>query len=211
MSVMSADLPSSASSTEPKSSESVMLSRLATPSLSRPECPRHVTRKIDLLLLAIEALDLGASEAIVRSARELKLDSVVRGRVHLWQLRTANSQRDAYQRKALSVDEGKALVLIITFLARQLTVLVRQLVMGRDQLRLRGLPLENHFRLADYLERFRAHFRARMNLRRAAVAAYNTDEKLDALALELLECLLFCTGTAGAERLWTGLFDGEVA
>ena len=76
---MSADLPSSAPSTEPESSESVMLGRLATPSLSRPECPRHVTRKIDLLLLAIEALDLGASEAIVRSARELKLDSVVRG------------------------------------------------------------------------------------------------------------------------------------
>ncbi|MEM9245474.1 MAG: DUF3038 domain-containing protein [Cyanobacteria bacterium P01_F01_bin.153] len=210
MSVMSADLPSSPSA-EAESPASVMLDRLETPSLPRSECPRRVARQIDLLLLAIEALDLGGSEAIVRSAKELNLESVVHGRVHLWQLRTTNAQRDAHQRRPLSLEEGKALVLIITFLARQLTVLVRQLVMGRDQLRTRGLPLNHHFRLADYLERFRAHFRARMNLNRAAVAAYNTDEKLDALALELLECLLFCTGTAGDQRLWTGLFDGEVA
>jgi hypothetical protein len=49
-----------------------------------------------------------------------------------------------------------------------------------------------------------------MNPRRAGVAIYNTNEKLNDLAMELLGELLFCTGTAGMQRLWFSLFDGEV-
>ena len=37
------------------------------------------------------------------------------------------------------------------------------------------------------------------------------DEKLNQLALNLLSQLLFYTGTAGTQRLWNSLFDGEVA
>jgi len=70
--------------------------------------------------------------------------------------------------------------------------------------------MEHHFRLYDYLERFRAHFRARMNPRRAGVLAYTADEKLNELALSLLGKLLFCTGTFGMQRFWMSLFDGEV-
>jgi len=71
--------------------------------------------------------------------------------------------------------------------------------------------MEHHFRLNDYLERFRAHFRSRMNPRRAAVADNYSDEKLNQLALNLLSQLLFCTGTYGIQRFWFSLFDGEVA
>ncbi|NET39147.1 MAG: DUF3038 domain-containing protein, partial [Cyanothece sp. SIO1E1] len=31
------------------------------------------------------------------------------------------------------------------------------------------------------------------------------------LALTLLRQLLFCTGTYGMKRIWSSLFDGEVA
>jgi hypothetical protein len=72
------------------------------------------------------------------------------------------------------------------------------------------IPLEQNLRLSNYLERFRAHFKSRMNPRRSGVIAYNSDEKLNELALELLGKLLFCTGTAGMQRLWISLFDGEV-
>ncbi len=96
-------------------------------------------------------------------------------------------------------------------LARRLTVLIRQLLLAYQQLNDQQLSMEHHFRLYDYLERFRAHFRSRMNPRRAAVAAYNSNEKLDELALNLLTQLLFCTGTYGMQRFWVSLFDGEVA
>jgi hypothetical protein len=95
-------------------------------------------------------------------------------------------------------------------MARRLTVLIRQLLLAYQQLSEKDLSAEHHFRLNDYLERFRAHFRSRMNPRRAAVAENYSDERLNQLALTLLSQLLFCTGTFGIQRFWLSLFDGEV-
>lgn len=161
------------------------------------------------MLLAIEALDLGGSEAILSMAEELGLKEIVPNRVALWRLRSTNPLRRFSQRRPLSLQEGKALVLIGCYLARRLTVLVRQLLLAYQQLNDKQLSVEHHFRLYDYLQRFRAHFRSRMNPRRASVVAY-TNEKLDELALEMLAQLLFCTGTYGMQRFWISLFDGEL-
>jgi hypothetical protein len=50
-----------------------------------------------------------------------------------------------------------------------------------------------------------------MNPRRAKVSIYlASEEELNELALKLLKQLLFCTGTAGLQRFWISLFDGEV-
>jgi hypothetical protein len=169
-------------------------------------------QQIDLLLLAIEALDLGGSEAILVAARDLDLKNIVKNRVSLWRMRATNPLRRNSQRRPLSLAEAKALVIIIGHLSRRLTVVVRQLLLAYDQLLEKQLSPEHHLRLARYLERFRAHFRSRMNPKRAAVMVYNTsDEQLNELALSLLGQLLFCTGTFGVQRLWSSLFDGEVA
>lgn len=189
----------------------LMLDALTTPDLPTDECPRRARIQIDLLLLAIEALDLGGSEAMLAASRELALDSLVRGRVHLWLLRSTNPMRRYSQRRPMPLDEAKALVVIIANLARRLTVVVRQLLLGHQQLMDKQLSLDHHFRLADYLARFRSHFRARMNPRRAGVIAYSTDERLNELAIQLLEQLLLCSGVLGAQRLWSSLFDGEVS
>jgi len=195
--------------TEPPSLN--LIDQLSIPEGLPSECSRRAKTQIDLLLLAIEALDLGGAEAMLASAKELGLDEVVRGRVNLWLLRSSNPLRRFSQRQPMSLDEGKALVLITCFLARRLTVLIRQLLLGYQQLNDQELSFDHHFRLSDYLARFRSHFRARMNAKRSGVIAYSTDEKLNELAIELLTKLLFCTGTEGAERLWISLFDGEVA
>jgi len=175
-------------------------------------CPRRARIQIDLLLLAIEALDLNGSEALLSIAQELDLQPIIANRVKLWRLRCTNPlRRYGSQYRDLSQTEGKALVVMISSQARRLTGLIRQLLLAYQQLNERNIPLESSFRLSEYLERFRAHFRSRMNPRRAAVMAYNTDEKLNSLALSLLSQLLFCTGIAGSQRLWISLFDGEVA
>ncbi|NJM98721.1 MAG: DUF3038 domain-containing protein [Phormidesmis sp. RL_2_1] len=193
------------------SPEPQLIDQLSNPNGIPSECSRRAKTQIDLLLLAIEALDLGGAEAMLASARELGLEEVVRGRVNLWLLRSSNPLRRFSQRQPMSRDEGKALVLITCFLARRLTVLIRQLLLGYQQLSDQGLSFDHHFRLSDYLARFRSHFRARMNAKRSGVIAYNTDEKLNELAIELLTKLLFCTGSNGADRLWVSLFDGEVS
>ncbi|MEM6427020.1 MAG: DUF3038 domain-containing protein [Cyanobacteria bacterium P01_H01_bin.119] len=194
----------------PATARPIILDRLPDVDLPNEECPRRAKMQIDLLMLAIEALDLGGSEAMLITARDLELIEVVRGRVGLWLLRGTNPLRRASQRRPLSLIEAKAMVMIISHLARRLTVLIRQLLLGYQRISEQQLSVEHYFRLADYLERFRSHFRARMNPRRSGVIAYSSDEKLDELAIQLLTKLLFCTGTYGPERLWSSLFDGDV-
>ena len=195
----------------PASSIPMILDSLPSPPVPEDACPRRARLQIDLMLLAIEALDLGGSEAILAMVRELELQDIVKNRVVLWRLRSTNPLRRLSQRRPLTLAEGKALVIISCYLARRLTVLIRQLLLAHQQLSEKGLSLEHHFRLSDYLERFRAHFRSRMNPRRALVATYSSDERLNELALNLLAQLLFCTGTYGMQRFWISLFDGEVA
>lgn len=173
----------------------MILDSLPNPPVEELACPRRTRLQIDLILLAIEALELGGSEAILAVARELELQEIIKNRVNLWRLRSTNPLRRAHTRRPLSLTEAKALVVIACYLARRLTVLIRQLVLAYQQMSDKQIPLEQNLRLSNYLERFKAHFRSRMNPRRSGVVAYSSDEKLDELALDLLGQLLFCTST----------------
>ena len=188
-----------------------ILNTLPNIPLSSKGCSPRTQQQIDLLLLALEALELGGSEQMLATARELGIDQVIKNRVNLWRLRCSNPWRRSYTRDYLSLDQAKALVIIATYRAKGLMVVIRQLLLAEQQMREKNLPLDNHFRLSEYLERFRAHFRSRMNSRRAKVSAYiSSEEQLNELALSLLNKLLFCTGTRGMQRVWFSLFDGEV-
>lgn len=56
----------------PKSSP-MILESLPEPAIEGHDCPRRTRMQIDLILLAIEALELGGSEAILAFAEELDL------------------------------------------------------------------------------------------------------------------------------------------
>ncbi|HLP88446.1 MAG TPA: DUF3038 domain-containing protein [Nostocaceae cyanobacterium] len=188
----------------------MILDTLPDPAIAPQGCPRRTKVQIDLILLAIEALELNGSEAILAFAEELDLKGIIKNRVNLWRIRASNPMRRAHVRRPLSVLEAKALVVIACYIARRLTVVIRQLLMIYQQMYDKQIPPEQNLRLANYLERFRAHFKSRMNARRSGLLALHSDEKLDELAINLLGQLLFCTGTAGMQRFWISLFDGEV-
>jgi hypothetical protein len=196
----------------PQNSQGIheILDTLPDPAIHGQVCPRKTRTEIDLMLLAIEALELGGSEAILSLAEELDLKEIIKNRVNLWRMRASNPMRRAHSRRPLDILEAKALVVIACYIARRLTVTIRQLLTIYQQLAQKQIPLEQNLRLANYLERFRAHFKSRMNYRRSGVIALNSDDKLDELAINLLGKLLFCTGTAGMQRYWISLFDGEV-
>lgn len=195
----------------PEQTKPIILDTLPDFATAEERCSLRIQQQIDLMLLAIEALELGASEYMLAATKELGVQKIVKNRVNLWRLRSTNPWRRSYRRNYLQLDEAKALVLVINYRAKKLMVSIRQLLIAEQQMKEKNLPIQNHFRLSEYLERFRAHFRSRMNPRRAKVATYlNEEEKLNELALSLLNKLLFCTGTKGAQRLWVSLFDGEV-
>ncbi len=188
----------------------MILDTLPDPAIEGEGCPRRARLQIDLILLAIEALELGGSEAILEFANDLDLKGIIKDRVNLWRMRSSNPMRRAHIRRPLSIMEGKALVVIACYIARRLTVSIRQMLIVYQQMSDKQIPLEQNLRLSNYLERFRAHFKSRMNPRRSGALAIANPEKLDELAINLLAQLLFCTGTAGMQRFWISLFDGEV-
>ena len=195
----------------PINSTPIILETLVDPALNSPECPRRTRWHLDLILLALEALDLAGSEAMLVACRDLNLQDIVPNRVVLWRLRSTNPFRRAHTRRSLSLEEAKALVAIASTLARKRTVLIRELLIAYDTLQQKHFSVEHHVRLSEYLDRFRAHFRSRMNLKRSGISQYRDDDRLNELGLSLLTQLLFCTGTKGMQRFWSGLFDGEVA
>jgi len=180
------------------------------PPLAQGLCPPVVAGKLDLLLLAIEALDRTGAELMMMVVKELELTAVIPNRVLLWQLRGANPLRRAYNRRLLTLNQARALILVLVYLAKRLTILIRQLLLAGEQLQQHGVDIRHHPRLDDYCQRFRTHFRKRMNLRRERLQIYRDDARLNLLAIDLLHQLLFCTGTCGAQRLWASLFVGEV-
>lgn len=179
--------------------------------ISARGCSPRTAQEIDLLLLALEALELNTTEHMLAHAQAFHLTDVIPNRVVLWRLRCTNPWRRSYMRRYLHLDQAKALTIIATARSRQLTVFIRSLVLAEQQLQEKELPLNHHFRLNSYLGRFRSHFKERMNPRRAKVIEYlNSNQQLNDLALSKLHKLLFATGTLGTQRLWCSLFDGEV-
>jgi hypothetical protein len=193
-------------------SESLMgiLESLPNPGIEGDACPRRTKVELDLILLAIEAIESSSSEQILELAKELNLEEIIKNRIVLWRMRSTNPMRRAHTRRSLTLKEAKALSAIGCRLASRLAVPIRQLMQAQQQLSAKQIPPEYNFRMSEYLDRFRAHFRSRMNPRRAKVSIYQDDDKLNELAVSLLSKLLFCTGTLGTQRLWMSLFDGEV-
>lgn len=168
-------------------------------------------QQIDLIWLTIESLEINAVEAMLTTAKELGLDQILKNRIALWRMRCTNSWRRSYNRDFLTLEQAKALVILASYRAKQLNFTLRNLLIEEQRMRDKNLPVDTNFLLTAYLERFRSNFSSRMNPRRAKVSIYlASEDELNELALSLLNQLLFCTGTAGMQRFWVSLFDGEI-
>ena len=205
----SSSIPVTVPSTTVSDSQPAILASLPDP----PDvvyCPQRASIQLDSLLLAIEALDLRASEKFHLVVKKLDLETVVENRLVLWKMRCTNPLRRSRQRRTLTLEEAKAMVLVVGRIASQIAEIIRQLLQDYYRIREKQMPLEQHLLLSSYMERFRKHYRARMNPKRSAVVLHSSDDRLNDLAIEWLGRLLFCTGTQGTQRLWSSLFDGEI-
>ncbi len=167
----------------------------------------NIKAQLDLVLIALESLaDIG-SDAIIRAAVELKLESVVMDRVTLWRLRQSNPLRKGQGgRKKLDVEEARSLVLIICYLAKQQQDLIRRAVALLEQLTEQNQKPHYAALLGDYLDNFCNLYQERMES-----GAEIATEQLNHLALKLLIDLLFYSGPGGHRRLWLALLDRSTA
>lgn len=165
-------IPDSNSPMTTETSKPSILNNLPDFPISDQRSGIKIQQQIDLMLLTIEALQLGGSEYMLAIAQELELQYIIKNRLVLWRLRCSNPWRKCYSREIISLEQAKALVIIMSHHAKKLMVIIRQLILAEQQMRDKNMPIENNFRLSEYLERFATHFRSRMNARRAKVRLF---------------------------------------
>ena len=117
---LESDFPSPADTT------ASILNTLPDISLPAKGCSPRTQQQIDLLLLALEALELGSSEQMLAVAKQLNIGGIIKNRVGLWRLRCSNPWRRSYTREYLSLNEAKALIIIAASRAKELMVIIRQ-------------------------------------------------------------------------------------
>ena len=127
--------------------------------LSQPQVNNHhlenIKAHLDLILLALEAIANINSEAILQAAKDLNLEFILRDRITLWRLRASNPQRKASGgRKKLDIEEARALVLIICYLARSHQELLRRAVSLLEQVTAQDKPAHETSLLGNYLDNF---------------------------------------------------------
>jgi len=179
-------------------------SDLTLPLDSHQGCGASARMDLDHLLLAIEAIDLQATDVILELIEQLDLKSVISSRVTLWRIRNTNPYRRNYQRGSLSWSEAKALVMIIATIARNINTHLRLLLdtaqkVSENKIDILGLQ-QNQAYLDAYQQQFRSLYISRM--RSPSVLS---DEEIKDLSQYLLTQLLFCSSSLGEQRLWASL------
>jgi len=163
----------------------------------------NIKAQLDLVLLALESLAGIGSEAMLKAAAELNLESMVADRVALWRLRQSSPLRKSQGgRKKLDVEEARSLVLISCHLAKQHQELIRRAVSLLEQLAEQNRQPHQAALLGDYLDAFCNTYQERME-----DGEQESTEVLNNLALKLLIDLLFYSGPGGHRRLWLALID----
>ncbi|NJL84022.1 MAG: DUF3038 domain-containing protein [Chloroflexaceae bacterium] len=163
----------------------------------------NIKAHLDLILLALEALAGIGSDAILKTAQKLNLQSVAGDRVGLWRLRQSNPLRKSSGgRKKLDVEEARSLVLIACYLARENQELIRRAVTLLEQMAAQHQEPHQTALLGDYLDAFCNAYQERM-----AETQQLSSPDLSQLAYKLLIDLLFYSAANGHRRLWLALLD----
>ncbi|AFZ34820.1 hypothetical protein Sta7437_1250 [Stanieria cyanosphaera PCC 7437] len=178
------------------------LTLLKSPDLNQLD---NIKAHLDLILLSLEAIANLSSEAMLQAAKELNLESTIADRVELWRLRQSNPLRKSSGgRKKLDVEEARALVLIIAYLAKQNQELLRRAVNLLEQVTEQNQEPHHTALLGDYLDKFINTYQTRMTQEQAM-----TSTILYQLALKLLIDLLFYSGNNGHRLLWLAILESS--
>ncbi|MGB3298027.1 MAG: DUF3038 domain-containing protein [Phormidesmis sp.] len=165
-----------------------------------------IKAQLDLVLMAVESLTSIGSDAVLLAAKELRLGEVLSDRVGLWRLRQSSPLRKGQGRKKLDIEEARALVLVVCYLAKAHHEQIRQAVAKLEQLSAQNEPPHRAAVLGDYLDSFNNMYCDRM-------AEAPSTSALTQLSLRLLIDLLFYSAPGGERQLWLALLDraGQIA
>ena len=157
------------------------------------------SKKVDFLILVIEALQINATDSIFLKAKNIGLPDDFSSRVKFWKIRCTNPMRKSHTFSSLTPDQIDSFVELISSMAEHLYPLVRQLLSSKESDTL------NSERWFLFTSRLKSLIKERMNLQRNYINSLLNDSN-NKYFRELLVILSLSCGKSGAMRLKASLF-----
>ena len=95
---------------------------------------RESIQRLDLLLLALETIDLNGAESLYSLSGKLNLNEVLPNKVTIWKLRNNNPMRNSFNKNNIKLGEFDALIKLTAEMAKFLYPYIRQILQSRDDL-----------------------------------------------------------------------------
>ena len=148
---------------------------------------RESIQRLDLLLLALETIDLNGAESLYSLSVKLNLKEVIPNKVTIWKLRNNNPMRNSFNNINIKLEEFEALIKLASEMAKFLYPYIRQILQSRDDF-IRNPNAWNEFK-KRYIELINERFNTNsMKVKRLLDPNFN-DEVFDKIILTLALCV----------------------
>ena len=162
---------------------------------------RESIQRLDLLLLALETIDLNGAESLYSLSSKLDLTEVLPNKITIWKLRNNNPIRNSFNNNNIKLKEFEALIKLTAEMAKFLYPYVRQILHSRDDL-IRNPRAWNEFK-NRYIELISERFNTNsMKVKRLLDPTYN-----DEIFVKIILTLAFCISDDGFLKLRTILLN----
>ena len=148
---------------------------------------RESIQRLDLLLLALETIDLNGAESLYSLSGKLNLNEVLPNKVTIWKLRNNNPMRNSFNNNNIKLEEFEALIKLTVEMAKYLYPYIRQILQSRDDID-KYPEAWNEFKIR-YIELISQRFNTNsMKVKRLLDSSLN-DEIFNKLILTLALCI----------------------
>ena len=162
---------------------------------------RESIQRLDLLLLALETIDLNGAESLYSLTGKLNLNDVLPNKVTIWKLRNNNPMRNSFNNNNIKLEEFNALIKLTAEMAKFLYPYIRQILQSREDLNRNPKPW-NQFK-NRYIELISERFNTNsMKVKRLLDPNCN-----DEVFIKIILTLALCISDDGFLKLRTTLLN----
>ena len=174
---------------------------IITTIINNKTVPRKAIERLDLLLLALETIDLNGSESMFSLSNQLELNKILPNKVSIWKLRCKNPMRKNFNNNNMQNDEFDALVKLTTEMSKYLYPYIRAILSSKDNYKLKPEAWN------DFQSRYIELINERLNIESIKVQKLIDINLSQNLYRKILLNLALCTSKNGYSRLKLILFN----
>ena len=163
--------------------------------------PRESIQRLDLLLLALETIDLNGAESLYSLSSQLNLKKVIPNKVTIWKLRNNNPMRNSFNKNNIKLEEFEALIKLTAEMAKFLYPYIRQILQSRDD-NIRNSKAWNEFK-NRYVELISERFKTNSVKVKRLLDPSTNEETF----IKIMLTLAFCISDDGSLKLRTILLN----